>query len=507
MNWKYFILFMLIAIGLSVAVGVWHPASAYYFVEQGSTVYLGQTVDISGVAQGIQNLAYYDGYDCYGDNQYLLTMPKLKSGYYNFTVDPKIFSGRLGMWCKWNGYVESNGNLKAFIVSIAKPIQFNATENQSLQNPNQTPVQVPRIPLLPIQHISDYLVARGDPLSIPATGISDVWIFGARDTLLDYRSENGTVNFTAEIIDTLSPGMYKILIHTQDISKAQKTVRYNNQSGNLQWFDPETFTIQGFTVTDQTPETVFAKLKEIYSSSDDKYQLFSLEVQMPTVTINQIDSLNQLNDTGAPQAQGTTLQQQNYVDVRGYTNVAAGTIVKAIVDGNFALSDQQIWKDAYVTQTVGESAGDMREFKVLVALNLMNMVPGRHFISVKTALSDAVISTADFYVYNNPAGNAIPNKTIRYISGRYGPEEIVPTQTVTITIPVPGPTRYITVPVTPSNEQVLAQQLIAQMTAQTEINDKNWNRGALITGIIIVAIILILTGIYLFRTYRKAKKC
>lgn len=540
MNWKWFIILLLTALGLSIAVGLWYPASAAdnvttvpttfvplittrvptpvptnppirlnpvknstsngtipFYVTQGDTVYIGQQIDISSIAQGIVNLAWYDGYDCYGDTQYLLPLPKTKAGYYNFYVDPSVFSSKLGVWCKWNGYLESNGNLKAFVVARAKPIQnvplFN---NTTLQNPNQTPLEVPRVPYLPVQHIADYLVARGDPLSVPAKGISDVWIFGARDSLLDYRSENGTINFTTEIIDTLSPGMYKILIHTQDISKDQKTVRYNNQSGTLQWFDPATFTIQGFSVTDQTPETVFTKLKQVYSSSDDKYQLFNLEVQMPTVTIAQIDSLNQLSDTSAPQAQGVTLLQQNYVDVRGYTNAAPGTIVSAVVDADFVLTDQKVWKDAYVTQTVGELAGDMREFKVLVPLNLLNMASCatgkcQHTVSVKTALSDAVISTAPFYVYDNPEGNTIPNKTIRYISGRYGPDEIVPTPTprVVTQIVTQVVTQVVTVPVTPSNEQVLSQQRIAQK----EISDQNWNRTVIyiVAGIAVIAFIVI----------------
>jgi hypothetical protein len=80
-----------------------------------------------------------------------------------------------------------------------------------------------------------------------------------------------------------------------------------------------------------------------------------------------------------------------------------------------------------------------------------------------------MITTADFYIYGSPDGHFTPNKTIRYVAGRYGPEEMVPTPTpITVEkIVTQVVTVTITVPVTPSNEQVYAQQTVVAKERET----------------------------------------
>jgi hypothetical protein len=90
----------------------------------------------------------------------------------------------------------------------------------------------------------------------------------------------------------------------------------------------------------------------------------------------------------------------------------------------------------------------------------------------------------------------IPPKTIRYVSGRYGAEEFVPTPTPivqTVTVAVPGPTKTVIVTVTPSDEQVKAQQKII-----TDENLKTWG-VRIVVGVIIVGIIWYLVSLYLRR--------
>jgi hypothetical protein len=159
------------------------------------------------------------------------------------------------------------------------------------------------------------------------------------------------------------------------------------------------------------------------------------------------------------------------LDVRGYTNAAPDTVVKVVVDPDFNMDVDQMFKDGIATQTVGTSPGDMRVFKVIVPVQLYNMASGKHFVAAKTSMSDAYV-TADFYIYENPKGNFIPSKTIRYISGKYGPQEMIPTPTPIIVTQIVTRvvTQIVTVPVTPSNEQVYAQQKIA--------SEKTWWEGA-----------------------------
>jgi hypothetical protein len=444
--------------------------SVPYFVQQGDTVYLEDTVDISGIMAGVLNLAYYGGWDEESGDQYLIGLPQRKSGYYRFYIDPEIFRTRLGKWYKWNGYLERQANNLAFVVA-EKRTKTNLSENITLQNPNQTPAVLPGIPLLPDQHIADYLIARGDSMSIPATNNTKAWIFGSVDSLYDHHAVNGTIDLKDEILDKLSPGAYTLMLHTRDInSNGEFTVRYNPDTAMIDWFDSVTFAINHYGTAGQTPENVMNKLKSILPEAHDTFKLYTLEVQIPTVTINQIDASFVLSDNMSA-TRGISLDAPSYIDVRGYTNAAPDTIVKVTVDPDFNMPIDQMFKDAIATRTEGTSPGDMRVFKAIVPVQMYNMKPGKHFIAAKTALSDGYV-TADFYIYENPTGNFIPNKTIRYISGKYGPQEMIPTPTpITVTqIVTKVVTQIVTVPVTPSNEQVYAQQKLA--------SDKTWGEGA-----------------------------
>jgi hypothetical protein len=89
---------------------------------------------------------------------------------------------------------------------------------------------------------------------------------------------------------------------------------------------------------------------------------------------------------------------------------------------------------------------------------------------------------------------------MRYISGKYGPQELIPTptpivitNTVTVTV-----VQTVTVPVTPSNEQVYAQQKI--------VEDENWKAAEWKYGTFAVILILIVGLSWYLRTvYKRAK--
>jgi hypothetical protein len=215
--------------------------------------------------------------------------------------------------------------------------------------------------------------------------------------------------------------------------------------------------------------------------------------------------LNQLNNTGAPQSQGLIIGAQSYIDVRGYTNAEPDTLIQVVVDADFNQPDALVWKNAIVTAAQGEPGGDLREWKALVPLKLYDMPScgtGKceHFVSARTGLSNDVISTATFYIYDSPEGTAIPNKTIRYVSGKYGPQELMPTPTpVVITNIVKQTvvvTQTVTIPVTPSNEQVKAQQ-------DTVISEKITFYG-IVSGVSLV--VLIVAGYVGYAWIRGRKK-
>jgi hypothetical protein len=469
-----------------------------FYVQQGDTVYLGDVVDVSGVMGGVLNFAYYGGYDEESGDQFLLDTPNGNSGYYRFYIDPAIFASRLGKWYKWNGFVERQANNLVFVVAETRP-KPNVSANITLQNPNQTPIVLPKVPLLPDQHIADYLIARGDSMSIPATNKTKAWIFGSHDSVYDFMAVNGTVQLKDEILDKLSPGSYKLLLQTREQNATGDfTVRYNPNTSMIDWFDPQSFAVQHYDTAGQTPENVMNKLKTLIPVAHDTYKIYTLEIQTPTVTINQIDTTYQLNVT--VQNQGVSLDSPGFLDVRGYTNAAPDTIVKVVVDPDMNMDIDMMFKDGIATHSEGTDPGTMRVFKAIVPIQLYNMAPGKHFVAAKTSLSDGYV-TADFYIYENPTGTFIPNKTIRYLSGKYGPQEMIPTPTpITVTqIVTQVVTQTILVPVTPSNEQVYAQQKIA--------SEKTWWEGVTKIASVIGGGVFLIGGIwYGVSVYRRVKE-
>lgn len=164
------------------------------YIVQGDVVYTNATYDISGFVPPYPQLAYWDGYDMYDSSpSYNITLPDNKKGYYHFYIDPVIFGNRTGKWYKYDGTFESNSYNLAFIVS---PIIFS---NYTLTYPNGTSLDIsteiindfiekniPTPPPVPIKHVSDFLVARGDSFNITVNESTNLWLFGRADVLLDH---------------------------------------------------------------------------------------------------------------------------------------------------------------------------------------------------------------------------------------------------------------------------------------------------------------------------------
>jgi len=471
--------------------------STSYYLQQGDTAYIGQTVDVSGVVPPYQYIAYWDGFDMYdGNATYKIDMwQKNKTGYYTFFIDPEIFGTRLGRWYKYSGEYERAGNNLAFVVTRPKPIIINTT-NISYQNPNQTPVILPIQPILPVQHISDYLIARGYNFTIEVNSTANVWIFGSRDFIYDYQSSNNSISLTREMMSSLQSGDYKIMLQFPRNDTNDFMIRYNPDNSAVEWFDSKTFKINSWETMGQTPENVLYQLQTIFPQTRDTFMMFKLVVQEPTVTINRVDVMNQLNETRR-NTTGALLQPASYVDVRGYTNLPPDTPLLVVVNPNFNITGDRMWEESVATRTEGTVGGDMRTFKAIVPIHLYDLPLGRNFIGVKVPGMD-LITTADFYIYGSPDGHFTPNKTIRYVAGKYGPEEIIPTPTpITVErVVTKVVTQVVTVEVTPSNEQVYEQQ--KKVTIEREIY---WTVTVALYGGVIFAVFLI--GRFVFRALKR----
>ena len=469
-----------------------------YYLQQGDTAYVNQTIDISGVVPPYPYLAYWDGFDMYDENAtYQIDLSNTpNSGYYNFYIDPAIFSTRLGKWYKYNGNYERAGNNLAFVVAVYKPIMINTT-NLTYQNPNQTTVVLPVQPILPVQHISDYLIARGYNFTINTNQTANVWIFGSRDFIYDYQSSNNSINMTREMMSDLQAGDYKILLQFPRNDTNDFMVRYNPNTSAIEWFDSASFKVNTWDTLGQSPENVLNELETVFPQTRDTFMLFKLSVQEPTITINRADVTNAINETQFPNFTGTNLEPGSFVDVRGYTNLPPDTPIILTVNPNFNLTGDTFGNDTVATRTEGTVGGDMRTFKAIIPIRLYDLPLGRNFIGAKVPGMD-LVTTADFWIYGSPDGNFVPNKTIRYVSGQYGPEEMVPTPTpVVVTKYVPQiVTQIVTVPVTPTDQQVHDQQAI--VAQEREIF---WIGTLLFYGGVIIGVFFI--GRFLFRALKR----
>jgi hypothetical protein len=480
--------------------------STTHYITQGETIYVNDTIDISGVVPPYQYLAYWNGYDMYESNaSYTIEMSQYKSSYYHYYIDPTIFSTRIGKWYKYDGVFEKNSNSLAFVVY---PQSFKNTtlryQNGTIVNisksivDNYIDIEIPIQPPVEIKHISDYLIARGDSLKVKTNVTTNIWLFGRVDKLLDFRSSNSTsVDLSNDILSGFETGSYTIETQTIGTGSNNFTVKYDQTTKEIKWFDSLSFTIKMIDTKGLSPRVLEEKFNEITSKTLDVFKTYKLELQDPYIEIQSIRetytpnyTINQAGDT----EYNTNI---SYIEIKGYTNVAIGDTLKFIVD-----EKQQTPKTIkyYTTSAVAggtSNPGDMRWFDVLISLDKYDLALGEHTITAYTNLSN-VGTPYIFTLYSATPSSYIPEKTIRYISGRYGPEEFVPTPTPvveTVTVPVPGPTQIIRVEVTPSDEQVKAQQKII-----ADENIKTWAiRIIIIVGIIVV--IWYLISLYLRRRH------
>jgi len=162
---------MVPALGFVVAVVTIFPAAHAAFssttrIQQGQTVYVSDTIDISGVVPPYPQLAYWDGTNMYDSTPtYIITLPANQTIWYNFYLDPAIFATRLGAWYKYDSTIgyEPNGNSLAFVVAEPNIARIMSTVPLSTITRIVTPVPTPSTPSSPTP-------AR-TPVSTPAAGI------------------------------------------------------------------------------------------------------------------------------------------------------------------------------------------------------------------------------------------------------------------------------------------------------------------------------------------------
>ena len=463
-----------------------YPLYPTYRIYQGQDVYVNDTIDISGQGWG-SGLSWYGRYQEYDTPQYIYEFTPYKHDVQNFWLNPTIFDGKSGVWYQYYGnQTERNGNLVAFRV-------VNAYRNATWTFPNGTVIvksegisnkidgiEIPPTSVLPEIHISDYVVAHGDPLP---TSFSKLWVFGRVDSIY-----NSGGNLTIPQILSLENGYYKIVSHEAGLNTIFE-VGYNA--------DTKTFTspwknVQDVSIYGSQPMLDIDRFYQMIRGTDDKIQTFNLVIEEPAISIVSIDDVDVGNRIPIAWQPGMTL-----LDIRGYSNVQNDTTITVVMDPDIQ-TVRTIKANTWYRKTTRTSPGNKSMYQIYIPINKNQMPNGIHTITVTTAIGGSM--NYDFPISELPADSYSPNMT-SYGHLKYVGNENPWKPNLTIADPIIIEKEKVVVKeiikeVAPSNETIYEQQKKAvDETASVIIG----------YGIVGVAIIggLYLVGRFAYRTWKR----
>ena len=442
MDWRNATLCLLVAVILTclLVIGM---GQAYERVDQGDTVYVNETIDISGAVGWSSELVWAGRWasSLSVDNEsilYELELPDYKSEYYKFYLDPAIFKDRLGWWYQYYGTYEKGGNLRAFYVRDHRPI---IVENNTIA----TNITIEPTPTkLPIEEkiVSDYVVARGDPFAFKyqTEETVSVWMFGRIDAVYDSRFNNGAVYFPSDAIKNMESGDYTLWVLLPG-KNGQLDCRYTK--GQIEYFSINDFTVGTIPADKLSPQVTLQKLREALKQTDDQIVEYKLAIGDPYIEITVIDPQYLADDT-------------LLMKIKGYTNEIAGKTFTFTIDPELVTPvNAKLYTFTAQSQATA-NPGALRYFDASVPIFWSNISSGQHEIQGTTPLKAQC--NVDFYIYNMPEGQVRPTQTIRYVGGNEFKATPTPEKVTVIQTEIVHEIQQVPVPVTPSDEQVRKQQ-------------------------------------------------
>ena len=176
-DWKMVILLIILAIALSIGIGILcPPARASVYVEQGMKINQTEVYDLSGVYGFSGELGWWKNwYDEGSDTEEPDKIIDLnKMNYHNVTLDPAVWN--LGNWYQWDGLNKNNhGNTFVFRV-MPKPenvtwinttITQKSAPSATIAVPSGAPVYTVVVTAAPVPSVTAYY----DPKQVLATQI------------------------------------------------------------------------------------------------------------------------------------------------------------------------------------------------------------------------------------------------------------------------------------------------------------------------------------------------
>ena len=428
------------------------PASTTYRIAQGETVYLNDTIDISGMGWGT-GVAWYGKWDDSLEPRYVREFKDYRHDVMNFYIDPDIFSDKPGTWYQYYGNkTEKQGNLKAFVVAgkfreTTLTYQNGTVVNGSVlvKNESSQLINAPKPTILPEVHEADYLLAIGDPLIVKTYGPAQVWIFGRTDK--EYGStETDNMTFEGKRFYSFESGTYTLLIQHPG-NNTQYEVRYSN--GSLQQRDGWNG-VKSVDISAAQPAMILGKLNEMLVNTDDDYIVYTLNIDQPTISIRQINELWIGSKVDEYKLQGYDVA---FKDVRGYTNLMNGTNISVVLDEEY-FDGKKMGRFTVYADTYKSAFGNRTMFQAYVPIIYDTIPRGMHTITAKGPYGSHVDS--NFAITDLPPDSFRPNTSLKYTTDEnpWKPNLTTPTPVVVTQIV----TKEVIKEVPPSNETVYEQQ-------------------------------------------------
>lgn len=330
-------------------------------------------------------------------------------------VDPAVFPE--GFYYQWSPFEERAGNTLSFEVrrTCPLPVPGFSIENKTvvLNESFRNITQITNYKL-PERHIADIFVARGDGFAYNNTLIVNntrIWLFGRTDSQYDVLPRNGSFELNSSEVDNLEVGEYKVVLVNRGIMTVPQ-LSYNVTKEQIRYDVPPPLDIRGYS-----PLVAYEKFKDwMQMYSDDNLTEIGMVVEYPKIEITNVD------ETEIPGIYGNESIATPALDISGYTNVAHGSKVWALLDEERRDPEEIAYMNA-TSEAYGPDVGMMREFRVRLPFFWNDTAPGEHFLTVHT-VHDAY-SRISFWVYDIPEGQERPKAYMRYINGNL----FVPTPT------------------------------------------------------------------------------
>jgi hypothetical protein len=446
-------------------------------IENGQCVPLNATVDIASLGWGVPKISYYGRYeDSFSipngsDVIKSITMPNTVSKLSKYYIGPTEFENYIGYWYQnYNRDADQQGNVRMFKVNYTCPPKV--VKEIIVPNFTTTEKIIPdKLEDLNERREASILIARGDNSMIQYIDTpSHWWMFGIGNGIMDENTTtNGKFFIPSSQTKSFRTGSYDVVVVQPGPNKLYEATYQPDYK-----FPGNTFTskviispIRSVTPIDITsmfenPKVVEDRLiGSVKKSIDDTYKIYTVSFQEPEIQITRLDVL-------------TNPSNDSYYDLRGYTNMINGTVLTVKIDPKAINSKNKQFR-VFTTKAFGADPGVWRQFNTVIPA--VDLSPGFHDIEISAP--NGANQIVQVYKYKDLAPHVTPPPFVEY----YGASPfITPVKIIqTVTVPVPGPTVFITI--TPSVEQIEAAQNKA-------VNNSFW--GWVITiGIILIMVFVL----------------